>query len=198
LRRGRTASQVRTVLVQRDVDLVDAVFVVGALAPATAPRYDDSRPLEIPGPDECVRPPAQIPGGVRVAVLEVTDLRLDPGTPAHPTTGPVAGTAAPVAELRGWTRFTDGREPDPLSLLYFVDALPPATFPLGSTGWVPTLQMSVYVRAEPAPGWLGVRMEAHLVADGMVDETCTLWDSGGHVVAQATQLARVRFPDRPT
>ena len=38
-------------------------------------------------------------------------------------------------------------------------------------------------------------MTANLVAGGMVDETCTLWDSRGHVVAQATQLARLRFPD---
>ncbi len=89
----------------------------------------------------------------------------------------------------------DGRAPDPLSLLYFNDAIPPATFRIGSTGWVPTLQMSTYVRARPATGWLGIRMTANLVADGMVDETCVLWDSNGQVVAQASQLARLRFPD---
>ena len=66
---------------------------------------------------------------------------------------------------------------------------------IGSTGWVPTLQMSAYVRARPAPGWLGIRMTAGLVADGMVDETCVVWDSRGHLVAQSTQLARLRFPD---
>ena len=38
-------------------------------------------------------------------------------------------------------------------------------------------------------------MSAHLVSDGMVDETCVLWDSRGLVVAQSTQLARLRFPD---
>ena len=84
---------------------------------------------------------------------------------------------------------------DPLSLLYFNDAIPPATFRIGSTGWVPTLQMSTYVRARPATGWLGIRMTANLVADGMVDETCVLWDSHGQVVAQASQLARLRFLD---
>jgi hypothetical protein len=99
------------------------------------------------------------------------------------------------AELRGWTRFVDGREPDPLSLLFTVDAIPPATLIIGSTGWVPTLQMSVYVRASPVPGWLGIRMTANLVADGVVDETCVVWDSRGQVVAQGTQLARLRFPD---
>ena len=80
-------------------------------------------------------------------------------------------------------------------MLFFADAIPPATLMIGSTGWVPTLQMSAFVRARPAPGWLAIRMTAGLVADGMVDETCVLWDSRGHMVAQSTQLARLRFPD---
>ena len=132
-----------------------------------------------------------MPGGTNVGVLETTELRLDPATLPF-TESPAADARA---ELRGWTRFVDGRAPDPLSLLYFNDAIPPATFRIGSTGWVPTLQMSAYVRARPAAGWLGIRMTANLVADGMVDETCVLWDTNGQVVAQATQLARLRFPD---
>ena len=88
-----------------------------------------------------------------------------------------------------------GGSPIALSLLFFIDAIPPATLMIGSTGWVPTLQMSAYVRARPAPGWLGIRMTAGLVAGGMVDEACVVWDSRGQLVAQSTQLARLRFPD---
>jgi hypothetical protein len=131
--------------------------------------------------------------GTPVAILETTELRLDPST-----LPPGPGQALQrdqVAELRGWVRFADGRQPDARSLLYFVDAIPPATLLIGSTGWVPTLSMSVYVRALPAPGWLGIRFTAHHVASGMVDESCTLWDAEGQVVAQAWQLARLRFPD---
>jgi acyl-Coa thioesterase superfamily protein len=80
-------------------------------------------------------------------------------------------------------------------MLFFLDAIPPATMRIGSSGWVPTLQMSTYLRARPAPGRLGIRMTAHVVHGGMVDETCTLWDSTGAVVAQGTQLARLRFAD---
>jgi hypothetical protein len=194
LRRGRSAAQVRAVLSQRDVDLVEATYVLGALPVRATVRYDATPPLDAPDPAACVRLPSQIPGGVRVGVMEVTELRLDPATVPFAETVPAAGARA---ELRGWSRFADGREPDPLALLYFNDAIPPATFMIGSTGWVPTLQMSAYVRARPAPGWLGIRMTANLVADGMVDETCVVWDSGGQVVAQATQLARLRFPDDP-
>ena len=65
---------------------------------------------------------------------------------------------------------------------------------IGSSGWVPTLQMSTYVRARPAPGWLKMRISANVVAEGVVDETCVVWDACDHVVAQSTQLARLRFP----
>jgi hypothetical protein len=193
LRRGRTASHVRAVLVQSERMLVDAVMVLGALSPGATPRYSDIAPLHIPSPDQCIRLPPRTPEGVPVGVLVTTDLRLDPLT--VPGAPPPGGEGPPVAELRGWLRFADGREPDAASLLYFADAIPPATLLIGSSGWVPTLSMSVYVRARPAPGWLGIRFTAGLVAAGTVDETCTLWDSHGHVVAQATQLARLRFPD---
>jgi Thioesterase-like superfamily len=193
LRRGRTASHVRAALVQSERTMVDAVMVLGALAPGAAPRYSHVAPLDIPDPDQCVKLAPQTPEGVPVGVLVTTDLRLDPLTvPGAPQAG---GEGPPVAELRGWLRFADGREPDAASLLYFADAMPPPTLLIGSSGWVPTLSMSVYVRARPAPGWLGFRFTADLVAGGTVDETCTLWDSQGHVVAQATQLARLRFPD---
>ncbi|HEY6427970.1 MAG TPA: thioesterase family protein [Acidimicrobiales bacterium] len=192
LRRGRSAAHVRAVLVQGDQDLVDAVFVLAGLPESPAPRYDATPALMLPPPDECVRLPPQIPGGARVGVVEVTELRLDPATiPFRESPAPEDA----VAEIRGWTRFDDGREPDALSLLFSVDAIPPATFMIGSSGWVPTLQMSTYIRARPAPGWLRIRMTANVVADGVVDETCVVWDALDHVVAQSTQLARLRFPD---
>ena len=192
LRRGRSAAHVRAVLVQDGTEQIDAVFVLGDVPDRATGRYDAIEPLRAPDPPQCVRLPPRMPGGVHVGIMEVLDLRLDPATL------PLADPHPPEdarAELRGWTRFADGRDPDPLSLLFAVDAIPPATFRIGSTGWVPTLQMSAYVRARPAPGWLGIRMTANLVAGGMVDETCVLWDSRGHVVAQSTQLARVRFAD---
>jgi hypothetical protein len=191
LRSGRTASHVRAVLSQ-ETDLVDAVFVLGALPEDDAVRYDGTPPFHAAGPEDCVRLTPQSPSGVYVGILDVLDLRLDPATVPGTVT---AATPERKAELRGWTRFADGRQPDVLSLLFLADAMPPATFMIGSTGWVPTLQMSAYVRARPAPGWLGIRMTAGLVADGSVDETCVLWDSRGRMVGQSTQLARLRFPD---
>ncbi len=192
LRRGRTAAQVRAVLRQNETDVVESTSVLGELPAHASTRYDTIDPLGAPDPEQCVRVPPHVPAGAEVGVMQVTELRLDPSTPPF---GESASAADAQAELRGWTRFVDGRAPDPLSLLYFNDAIPPATFRIGSTGWVPTLQMSAYVRARPVSGWLGIRMTANLVANGMVDETCTLWDSAGQVVGQASQLARLRFAD---
>lgn len=194
MRQGRTAAQVRAVLVQEGRDMVDAVFVLSTVPPssASAPRYDGSGDLVVAEPDDCERLKPEIPGGTRVGIMDVLDLRLDPAT------NPFTGAARPDAraELRGWVRFADGRQPDPLSLLFSVDAVPPATLMIGSSGWVPTLQMTAFVRAVPRPGWLGLRFTAHLVSGGMVDETCVLWDASGRVVGQSTQLARLRFPDQ--
>ena len=191
LRQGRSASQVRAVLCQSGADLVDAVFVVSDLPADAAARYDAVPPLRAPEPDRCVRLRSESPDRVRVGFLDAVELRLDPTALPFGEAPPPEGTPA---ELRGWTRFADGREPDPLSLLFSLDAIPPATLMIGSSGWVPTLQMSTYLRAHPSPGWLGIRIAANVVAEGTVDETCVLWDARGQVVAQASQLARLRFP----
>jgi hypothetical protein len=168
------------------------VFVLGDLPEESAVRYDGTPAFHAPDPEECIRLTPKIPTGVYIGIMDVLDLRLDPATAPFAVTRPAPGTRA---ELRGWTRFADGRQPDALSVLFLTDAIPPATLMIGSTGWVPTLQMSTYVRARPAPGWLAIRMTAGLVADGMVDETCVVWDSRGRMVGQSTQLARLRFPD---
>jgi hypothetical protein len=128
LRQGRSAAHVRAVLVQDGADLVDAVFVLGDLPATDTVRYTGIEPLRIPEPGRCVRLPAHLPSGVHVGIMEVVDLRLDPATVPFPDSAPPAGTPA---ELRGWSRFADGREPDPLSLLFSVDAIPPATLMIG-------------------------------------------------------------------
>jgi hypothetical protein len=96
-------------------------------------------------------------------------------------------------ELRGWASFADERPIDALSLLYLVDCFPPATFPLGSSGWVPTVSLTAYVRSLPAPGAVRVRQRVQVIENGFVDEVCEIWDAEGVLVAQGTQLAKVRF-----
>ena len=137
--------------------------------------------------EQCLRNAPQ-PGDPRNGITEQLDLRLDPAA---------AGWLAEPsgrAEVRGWVRYASGREPDPLALLCLADALPPVTFALGLSGWVPTVELTVHVRALPAAGWLRVVQTAQLLQDGWLDETCEIWDSAGRLVAQASQLAGYRAP----
>ena len=60
---------------------------------------------------------------------------------------------------------------------------------------MPTLELTSYLRALPAPGPLLVRQRARLVAAERVDEECDVWDATGALVASAHQLAAIRLPD---
>lgn len=191
LRLGRGASQVRATLRQDAAVCVDATFTLGTLPDPPAEPYWTARELLAVAPrDECQRIPAAREGSPFVVpIMDRTDLRLDPAV-----LGFARGEPSGDANLRGWISFADGRPVDPIGLLFFADALPPATFELVMSGWVPTLSLTVYVRARPAPGPLRISQSAHSIDDGRVDETCEVWDSSGRLVAQATQLAGIRIP----
>ena len=188
LRRGRSASQFRARLRQGDTTAVEALFTTGRLEPGTTPTWDAGAPrIVLPAPDDLFRVPAVTPLGTEALAMGQVDLRLDPACGGFTT--PPTGRG----ELRGWLALGGDEPIDPLSLLYAVDALPPATFDIAPSGWVPTLELTAYVRALPAPGAVTVRQTAQLVEAGRVDEDCWVWDSTGRLVAQATQLAGIRF-----
>ncbi len=191
-RLGRNASQVGATLVQGGRVQVDASFVLGRLDPLAEPLWADCPPIALPPMEECARMGPDAGPGFTLDIMEVVEVRPDPKATGIHRAGPSG-----VPEVGAWLQFADHRPADPLSLLYFADSLPPATLELGSAGWVPTLQLTAYVRAVPSPGPLRARQRARLVEGGMCDEVCEVWDSRGRLVAQATQLARVRFRDTP-
>ena len=192
LRRGRTASQVRAQLWQDERPTVDVVMTVAALDDAPA-VWGEVPPVELPPEDECRADRragrSAIPGLDAPPLSKVLRQSFDPAVLSFLT-----GTPSGAGELRAWLTLVDGRPWDPASLLFAVDALPPATFEVALTGWVPTLSLTAYIRAVPAPGPLRARFRANLIAGGRVDETFELWDSADRLVAQSTQLAALRMP----
>jgi len=120
--------------------------------------------------------------------MEQVEVRLEPGS-----SGFTAGRPSGRGELRGWLSLPGGEPFDPTSLLFAVDAFPPATFEIEFSGWVPTLELTAYVRALPAPGPVRVLQRAQLIDAQRVDEACFVWDRTGRLVAHATQLAGVRL-----
>ncbi len=194
LRTGRGASQVRAALVQDARVCMEATFTMGTLpVDPPDPYWSTRRSIDVAQRRDSVRIPAAREGSpFVVSIMDRTDLRLDPAV-----LGFARGEPSGSGHLQGWISFADGRPADPFGLLFFTDALPPATFEIVPSGWVPTLSLTVYVRARPAPGPLRISQSANAIDDGRVDETCEVWDSTGRLVAQATQLAGIRIPDTP-
>lgn len=188
LRAGRSASQVHARLSQDGHPCVDSLLTVGDLDPQAKAYWDAGLPAAAAAPfEDCVRLPGTSPAGLPVPIMDEVDLRIDPAT-----LGFAAGRPSGSGELRGWLCLA-GEDFDATSLLFAVDAFPPATFEIEMSGWVPTLELSVYVRALPAPGPVQVLQRAQLIDAQRVDEACFVWDSGGRLVAQATQLAGIRL-----
>jgi hypothetical protein len=189
LRAGRTASQVRVRMSQDGRACVEAVVTTGQLDRAARPYWDKGVPAAGQVSfDDCVRLTPATPDGNPVAILDRIDVRLEPGS-----RGFTAGTPGGSGELRGWLALPGDEPFDPLSLVFAVDAYPPATFEIEFSGWVPTLELTVYVRALPEPGPVRVLQRAQLIDGQRVDESCWIWDRTGRLVAQGTQLAGIRL-----
>jgi hypothetical protein len=186
LRGGRRVTQSRTGLSQEGVPCVEALVTTGRLHEAAEPLWSDSTPPDLPPVQDCVRMPGEPFPGFRVGHLDFVEVHADPATVGYTTGEP--GAAGRVA---AWVSMPDLTV---LDLLVVADALPPVTFDLGVPGWVPTVELTAYVRAVPAPGPLVVEQRARLLEDGWLDEECDVWDSRGRLVCQARQLAGYRSP----
>lgn len=189
LRAGRSASQLRTRMTQAGQTCIEALITTSTLAADTVPYWAGGVPA--PGTArfaESVRLPATAPTGMPVAIMEQVDLRIEPRS-----LGFARGAPSGRGELYGWLALLDDEPFDPVSLTYAADAFPPATFDIEPSGWVPTLELTVYVRALPAAGPVRVLHRAQLVDADRVDETCWVWDATGRLVAHGTQLAGIRL-----
>jgi acyl-CoA thioesterase len=181
LREGASLSTIRASLVQENKARMELLGSFGAL-PVTPEAAQVSVPApQMPAPDHCIRRSGEAQG-VALPIMQRLDIRLHPDNVLHVPNG--------QAQVRGWVRFQDGREPDSLALLLFADAFPPAIFGLlGMVGWVPTIELTVHIRRRPAPGWIQAQFRTQDLHDGRMIEEGLLWDSAGHLVAQCRQLA---------
>ena len=154
-----------------------------AAAARDSRSYAGGQPPDQPPPAECqvlrrvIVPPITLVDRIEYRVAEL---------PSCVTRTPPSGN--PVYE--GWMRFADGREPDLLSLPMFVDAVAPAGLELGLRRMT-TVELTVHLRARPAPGWLAFRTLTRYLEGGYFEEDAEIWDSAGRLVAQSRQLALV-------
>jgi len=186
---GRSVSFVHVELVQDGAVTTESLVALGTLAEDAKVRYLHPRVPDLAPIEDCLQRTVV----EEIKLMSVVDFRLDPSCATW-----MDGERSDVAEVKGWLRLNDGAEKwDAWTLLCASDELPPATFPLGSSGWVPTLQLTSYVHQLPVGEWLRARQWCVVVTDGVVEERCELFDARDQLVATSTQLAMVRFPAQP-
>lgn len=192
LRSGRTMSTGQAGLWQvdargREVERIRVLATFGDLDAEGEHVATSATPPEMPGLDDCLAAEA-LPRPLleETQLLERAEIRMDPAT-----SGWLEGVPSGLGRMRAWFRMRDGFQPTPLMLIAAVDALPPVAYDLGISGWVPTLELTVHVRARPTPGWLRISLSSSNLAGGLIEEDAEIWDSTDRLVAQARQLARV-------
>jgi acyl-coenzyme A thioesterase PaaI-like protein len=108
--------------------------------------------------------------------------------PALHTFGPRSDGGPPVFQY--WVRPKDVA-PDVLFALLCGDVSAPVTFSVNRFGWAPTVQLTAYLRAVPADGWLRIICTATQIGQDWFDEDHIVVDCEGRIVVQTRQLAMV-------
>lgn len=181
---GRTATVAAELQQGSDVRL-SVLATYGDLDAFPSDVRTTAEPVDLPPRDQCV-PNTLAPDEIK----EMAPFTQRFEMLFHPDeVGWAVGKPSGRGQISAWFRLADEREPDPLSLLMAVDALPPVTFDLGMMGWAPTVELTAHVRAKPAPGWLRLRHRTRNIAGGFFEEDCEVWDSADRLVAQSRQLA---------
>jgi acyl-CoA thioesterase len=182
-RSGRTMAFGEAVLSQDGKEVVRATAAFAALS-GSAPAFVDGVPPHLPAPAECVGVPVGSFGPATIAE------RVEFRAASLPGWFRGSPTGRPASEF--WMRFADGRDADLYALPLLVDSTAPSVLELGMTST--SVQLTVYLRAHPAPGWLACRAATRLVSGGYHEEDFEVWDSAGTLVAQSRQLAMILPP----
>ncbi|PIE39246.1 MAG: hypothetical protein CSA53_02465 [Gammaproteobacteria bacterium] len=185
LRSSRSTTQAVLKMYQNNTHVLQVTAAYTDLNKLTGPSWAQQQAPKIKPPAECSKAHPDF-----FEMNQNVNVHLTEGMEVFAGKGP-SGTGA----WDGWVSFTDGADPDPLALLLFADAFPPPVFTvMGVTGWVPTIELTVQLRATPAPGPIQARMRTRYITKGVVEEDGEFWDSSGNLVAVSRQCAKVRLP----
>ncbi|MFY2789934.1 thioesterase family protein [Rhodococcus sp. MALMAid1271] len=190
-KRGRQVCSVDVELTQAGRVAVRAVVTLGLPDPHEPlhqmPSSLASMPVEPPSDTQAVT--GEHPMASIVHLAQGCEMRIDP-TSAKFLTGEQG-----EAEIRLWVRPFAGDEADADTAVLFAlmtgDISAPVTMNRGMFGWAPTVQLTTYLRAHPAPGWLRVAATSSVIGRSWFEEDHLVLDSTGAVVVQSRQLAMV-------
>jgi hypothetical protein len=183
-KRGRRVSLVDVEVHQNGRNLVHSTVTIGT--PDTESHYSAPSSLRDmpaePGDDVIYiqdSPMAEIMhlGAVLDIAIEEKSVAFVRGQKADPV-------------FRMWAR-PKTTTPDGLFAVLAGDLSAPVVMNLHLFGWAPTMQLTTYLRRDPAPGWLRIESSSTEVGHGWFEEDHVVIDSTGNVVVQSRQLAMV-------
>jgi acyl-CoA thioesterase len=181
VRAGRRVATGEARLIQEGREIVRLLATFGDLDQADGRTLVLNDPPQLPPPEQA----ADILNGTRMPGVSLTD-HVEYRAAELP--GWARGEPGGDPRLEFWMRFKDGHAPDALTVAAMVDFAAPAVLDIGSPGSA-TIELTVHVRARPAPGWLACRNTTRHVIGGYHEEDFEIWDSAGSLVAQSRQFA---------
>jgi len=180
---GRRLTTMTGSLRSGDKEIIRVLGTFGDVSEDEGLQHIDLQPPDLPPFNECEKraPNPDMPPSL--------GSRLD--SRFHPDDiGWITNNHAGRAEIRTYFSFADGRDVDTLALLLASDAGPPVLFnKYGLIGWAPTVELTVHIRAVPAPGPIACKFYSNVIQGGYFEENGELWDSSGRLVAMSRQLA---------
>jgi acyl-CoA thioesterase len=186
VRAGRRMATATASLRQGDREVLRVLGTFAHQSHESGTPIAATEPPDLPPYHECVEPASPNEGPLP-ALNERLAIRMRPGDD-----GFRFGRPTGHAEIAGWFAFGDGRPADPFGLLLAADAFAPPVFNTHlPVAWVPTLELTVHVRGEPASGPLRCVFRSRFAHGGMVEEDGEIWDSRGVLVAQSRQLSLI-------
>lgn len=184
IRQGRRFASGSAQVVQNDKLVLVLLSTFSDLSLASGRSHKVHKAPILPPPDECIDPSALFPESMSVSIADRVRGRF------AEVPGWLAGSPSGKAEISYWFGFADGRIPDPLSMMFVADGVPPAIFELGEMASI-TLELTVHVRARAVTEWLVCRKSTRHLVSGSFEEDCEMWDANGNFVAQSRQLAKL-------
>ncbi|MGE2717372.1 thioesterase family protein [Mycolicibacterium litorale] len=185
-KQGRRVSLVDVELMQGDRTAIRAAITLGEPEHHVPPLLSANPvvPLMTPEP-----PPGLAPIGPGHHMADVVHLAHGCDIrPSLTTMAPRSDGGPPVIEY--WVR-PRGAAPDVLFALLCGDVSAPVTFGVNRFGWAPTVQLTAYLRARPADGWLRVICTTTQIGQEWFDADHIVVDCEGSIIVQSRQLALV-------
>jgi len=184
VKRGKLLTTMNASLIADGRTAVRFLGAFGELPDTIDRQFVTATPPEIAPFEECV-PRHHDGNAMPVEFANRFDSRIHPDDTAF-LRGETGGTAI----MRGWFEFGDGRPIDTLSLLTIADSFAPPVFNVPvPKAWVPTIELTVHVRAVPVGTRVACVFRSRVIQGGLTEEDGEIWDESGNLVAISRQMA---------